>query len=135
MQLFHHASHPFRLIFHYHHHLTRLEKVGMVCSVYVLLALILEITMTLPHLLHTPFKILDALACCVFLYEFFIRFRAANNKLQFMKWGWIDLLASIPLLDSFFRTLRLISVIRIVRFLHAYHATHELDHVLEHYHS
>jgi voltage-gated potassium channel len=31
--------------------------------------------------------------------DFVIRFRAAERKLLFLKWGWIDLIASIPNLD------------------------------------
>jgi voltage-gated potassium channel len=41
-------------------------------------------------------------------------FRKAPNKLKFMKWGWIDLLASIPSFDMF-RSARIFRLFRLLR--------------------
>ena len=38
----------------------------------------------------------DNLVCGIFLLDFIISFGKAANKLHFMRWGWIDLLSSIP---------------------------------------
>ncbi|MEB2774061.1 ion transporter [Algoriphagus sp. D3-2-R+10] len=51
--------------------------------------------------------------------DFCIRFCQAENKLKFMKWGWIDLVASIPMVD-FLRLGRLVRVIRILRIIKAF---------------
>jgi voltage-gated potassium channel len=61
---------------------------------------------------------IDTLVCGFFLVDFIVRFRRAESKLQFMKWGWIDLLASIPEV-SIFRWGRLFRIFRIVRLLRA----------------
>jgi voltage-gated potassium channel len=59
---------------------------------------------------------LDNGICLVFLVDFSIRFAGADNRLAFMKWGWIDLVSSIPNLDMF-RWGRLVSVARVIRLL------------------
>ncbi len=65
---------------------------------------------------------IDTAVCLVFLVDFGIRFRRAESKLQFMKWGWIDLLASIPEIEALrwgrvFRVFRIIRLLRAVRSL------------------
>jgi len=61
-------------------------------------------------------RVFDTLACGVFLFDFGLRFRRAPSKRAFMRWGWIDLLASIATFDAG-RWGRLLSVIRIARLL------------------
>ncbi len=65
---------------------------------------------------------IDNAICLIFLIDFFIRFRNAQNKLQFLKWGWIDLLASIPNLDVL-RPGRFLRVFRLLRLLRAAKST------------
>jgi len=60
----------------------------------------------------------DWVVCAIFLFDFVLQFRRAPNKLQYMKVGWIDLLASIPTVD-FLRWGRLMRVLRILRVLRA----------------
>ena len=58
-----------------------------------------------------------------------MRFRKAESKLAFMKWGWIDLIASIPTFD-FMRAGRILRVIRIIRLIRAFRSTrHIIQHV------
>ncbi len=63
--------------------------------------------------------------CVVFLTDFCIRFRRAPSKVAFLKWGWIDLVSSIPAFD-FLRWGRLVRVIRIIRILRAFRSTKNL---------
>ena len=63
-------------------------------------------------------RFFDDIICLLFLGDFAFRFIRAENKLSFMKWGWIDLLSSIPNLDVF-RWGRLVSVARLFRLLRA----------------
>jgi voltage-gated potassium channel len=39
---------------------------------------------------------IDNTICVFFFLEFCIRFFQAENKLRFMRWGWVDLISSIP---------------------------------------
>jgi voltage-gated potassium channel len=59
----------------------------------------------------------DNLICFFFFSEFLYRFYKASNKPAFMRWGWIDLLSSIPMMDVLRagRVLRLIKLLRIIR--------------------
>lgn len=86
-------------------------------SVYVLIALLVGALFHLPKEVSDVLHIIDNIICFVFLYDFGFRFYKAENKLKFMKWGWIDLLSSIPALDYLRpgRTLQLIRLLRIVR--------------------
>jgi len=61
---------------------------------------------------------MDNLVCLVFFIDFVRSFRAAKNKLQFMKTGWIDLLACVPAVEEL-RALRVIQVVRIIRLFRA----------------
>jgi voltage-gated potassium channel len=60
----------------------------------------------------------DTLICFVFIGDFFARLFRARDKMAFLKWGWIDLVSSIPALDMF-RWGRAVRVIRILRVLRA----------------
>ncbi|WP_070972169.1 ion transporter [Vibrio sonorensis] len=90
----------------------------LVLSIYVLVALLVESIFDLSPEVVEVLHIVDTLVCMVFLTDFCIRFKQADNKLQFMKWGWIDLISSIPLLDNF-RYSRIVRVIKVLRILRA----------------
>ena len=68
---------------------------------------------------------IDFLVCVVFLADFCIRLGRAPSKLSFLKWGWIDLVSSIPAFD-FLRWGRLVRVILIIRILRAFRSTKHL---------
>lgn len=61
----------------------------------------------------------DFFICFFFLADFFKRLAAAPSKLAFMKWGWVDLISSIPAVDAlrWGRLLRLVRLLRAVRSL------------------
>jgi len=63
------------------------------------------------------FEWADLALCALFLFELFIRWRKAPDKIRFWKWGWIDLLASIPMfpLMRWGRSIRFIRVIQLLR--------------------
>lgn len=59
----------------------------------------------------------DDLVCAVFFLDFCILLFRADNKLKYLyTWGWIDLLSSIPVVDSF-RWGRIARITRIFRVL------------------
>jgi voltage-gated potassium channel len=99
-----------------------LDILVLILSVYVLGTLIVDTLFTLPKEISRVLGFLDNLICVFFIIEFFIRLTRAENKLKFMKWGWIDLLSSIPNID-FLRAGRALRLIRILRILRAFRST------------
>ena len=71
----------------------------VVLSVYVLVALVIDTFFKLDPELSKLLAPLDDFICVIFLIDFCICFYKAESKLEFMKWGWIDLLSSIPTLS------------------------------------
>ena len=113
------------------------EKLGflniliLVLSVYVLLALMVDTFVKLPPEINKILLDIDNIICGVFLFDFFLRFYRAPNKLKFMKWGWIDLVSSIPTLE-FMRAGRALRLIRLLRILRAFRSTkHLVNHVFK----
>jgi voltage-gated potassium channel len=103
----------------------------IILSFYVLGSLVVDTFFTLPPEIAKVLNYVDNFICGVFLLDFIIRFRQAENKLQFMKWGWIELIASIPTLD-FMRAGRLLRLIRLIRIIRAFRSTkHIVQHVFK----
>jgi len=102
-----------------------LDIAVLVLSVYVLAALFAETCFTLAPAVSTLLQRIDLAVCVFFLADFGIRFRRAPSKLAFLRWGWIDLLASIPAYD-FLRWGRLVRVVRIIRVLRALRSARHL---------
>ena len=90
-----------------------------VLSLYVLGALLIDTLYDLDPEISRVLGIFDDLICVIFLIDFSIRFYQAESKLEFMRWGWIDLISSIPMLE-FLRAGRLFSIIRLVRVLRVF---------------
>jgi voltage-gated potassium channel len=91
----------------------------LVLSVYVLIALIIDSFFHLSPELARLLSFIDNLICIIFLYDFAYRFIKAPSKLAFMKWGWVDLISSIPTFNIL-RYGRFIRVFRILRVLRAF---------------
>lgn len=96
-----------------------------VLSLYVLGALLIDTLWKLPEETSRLLNHIDNGICVVFLLDFVIRFSKAKNKIKFMKWGWIDLLSSIPAVD-FLRAGRLFRLIRIFRILRAFRSAKQI---------
>ena len=94
------------------------QLIILVLSVFVLSLLGLEMVFDFPEETRRVVRWIDNVVCGLFFIDFAIRFRRAESKLRFMKWGWIDLLASIPEVSAL-RWGRLFRVIRIIRMLRA----------------
>ncbi|MDB6003044.1 MAG: ion transporter, partial [Prosthecobacter sp.] len=94
------------------------QVVTLILSVYVLIALFMQ---SVFHLQEETVALLDRVdfyVCLVFLTDFCIRLHRSPSKLGFMKWGWIDLISSIPMFDAL-RIGRMVRLIRIFRILRA----------------
>ena len=90
-----------------------------VLSVFVLIIMLVDTVSVIDEETSRLFNLLDFGICVIFLGDFVYRFYKAPSKLAFMKWGWIDLLSSIPNLDIF-RYGRIFRLIRIVRLFRAF---------------
>ncbi len=97
----------------------------IVLSFYVLGSLIIDTFFDLPREVSRVLHYIDNGICVVFMIDFIVRFRRAESKLQFMKWGWIDLIASIPTID-YVRAGRLFRLIRLIRVIRAFRSTRHL---------
>ena len=95
------------------------EIIILFLSIYVLGALLVQTAFQLPANIDSLLDRIDFVVCGLFLVDFVIRLNRAPSKAGFMKWGWIDLIASIPAVD-FLRWGRLFRLIRIVRLLRAF---------------
>lgn len=88
----------------------------LVLSIYVLCIVFIETFIITDVEISLILQKIDLFICMVFLSDFFINLYHAKNKLAYLKWGWIDLLSSIPLVDPL-RWGRLARIVRILRFL------------------
>ena len=102
--------------------LPSINVLAIILSIYVLSIFIIETIFTLPSEIVKVLDFIDNIICVFFLFDFFIRFYKAENKLQFMKWGWIDLISSIPSFEAL-RFGRLLRLIRLIRVLRAFRST------------
>jgi voltage-gated potassium channel len=105
------------------------QIVLLVLSVYVLIAVFIETIFKLPQDIQTIINVADTGICIIFLGDFFLRLILAKDKLQFLKWGWIDFISSIPVL-SFLRWGRIVRVVRVLRILRAVRSTKFLFSIL-----
>jgi voltage-gated potassium channel len=114
---------------------TNSEKIGLfqivilILSIVVLGALGADAAFKLPKHVSDILQTLDTLVCVLLLTDFVIRFYTAESKLAFLKWGWIDLIASIPNIPIL-RVGRLIRILRVIRLLRAIRATQKISSVL-----
>jgi voltage-gated potassium channel len=67
----------------------------------------------------------DTAVCLIFLLECGYHLARAEHKLAHLKWGWIDILSSIPTLDIA-RWGRLMRLARAIRAMQAAHASWKL---------
>ena len=96
-----------------------LDLMVVVLSIYVLVVLIVDAFFHFDEQTAALLQLIDNAICIFFLLDFCVRFAKAESKLQFMKWGWMDLLASIPAIDAF-RAGRLVRLFRLLRVLRAF---------------
>lgn len=101
------------------------QFVILILSLLLLAALAAEWLLPVPREVSRLLMFIDTAVCVVFLTDFLNRFFRAPSKLAFMKWGWIDLLASIPAVEAL-RWGRVFRVARIVRLLVGIHSIRRL---------
>lgn len=110
-------------------HIGPFQVALLILSIALLLALGAENLWALPKEISNLIQTTDIAVCVLLLIDFFVRFHRAKNKQAFLKWGWIDLIASIPNLDVL-RWGRLVRVLKIIRLLRAIRSVHRVVQML-----
>jgi voltage-gated potassium channel len=111
------------------------EKIGFFQVVVLILSVVVLAALGADTVCHFPpeashiLEVLDTAVCFLLLIDFGIRFHQAPSKLAFLKWGWIDLLASIPFVPGL-RLGRLVRILRVLRLLRAIRATQKVSSLL-----
>jgi voltage-gated potassium channel len=108
-----------------HKKLSFLDLLIVILSFYVLATLLVDTFFKLPIQLSRLLSLVDNLICIVFLYDFTYHLIKAPSKLKYLKWGWIDLIASIPSFE-FLRYGRLVRLLRLLRVLRAFRSVRYL---------
>ena len=92
-----------------------LELLVLVLSLYVLLSMLAELFVSMSPEMKHLLTLIDYGVCAIFLIDFFVRLYRAPSKARFMRWGWIDLVSSIPY--GALQAGRIVRVVRILRIL------------------
>ncbi|HCG6531616.1 potassium channel family protein [Vibrio parahaemolyticus] len=95
-------------------HITSFQLAVLVLSVFVVASLAIELVFNLPPDVLQILIYVDTFICAIFFIDFVQQYRAAPSKLEYMKWGWLDLISCIPLMEMN-QLARLIRVFRLVR--------------------
>ncbi|MBA3344075.1 MAG: ion transporter, partial [Gemmatimonadales bacterium] len=92
-------------------------------SLYAITALSVEVLVPLESETRRLLQAADTGVCLLFFFDFVYQFIRAPSKWRyFSRWGWIDLLSSIPMIDAL-RIGRLARVMRIMRVLRGVRST------------
>ncbi len=114
-----------------HGEFNTLQIIILILSVYVLIVFIVQTLVVLSPETTQILDGIDLVVCVFFLWDFFSRLWKAPSKLEFMKWGWIDFVSSIPiLLVPASNHMRLLRIVRLFRILRAFRSTKIISHYL-----
>jgi voltage-gated potassium channel len=94
----------------------------LILSVYILIALFVQAIVHLTPTTQEILNVVDTVICFIFIVDFFINLYYAKPRSSYLKWGWIDLISSIPMLGAF-RWGRAVRAIRILRLLRGIRST------------
>ncbi len=88
-------------------------------SIYVIVATIVAYCVKLDPEVKSLLVDIDHGVCIVFFIDFLYRLFTAKSKTKYMRWGWIDLISSIPMdalvVGRIFRIFQLLRVVRAIR--------------------
>lgn len=101
-----------------------LELLVLLLSLYSLGALCIEWLVNLSPATRELLSSLDYVVCAVFLFDFAVHLWRAPDRRAYLKWGWVDLLSSIPAIE-WLRWGRIFRVVRILRALRSFKAMAE----------
>ena len=102
-----------------------IDLLVILLTIFVLGSLVIDTFWKLDPETSKILNFFDYIICVFFLIEFIFRFVKEKDKIEFLKWGWIDLLSSIPMVD-FLRAGRILRLFRLLRVIRAYRTTRGL---------
>lgn len=105
--------------------LTPFNIIILVLSIYILVSLVVDTFVDLPPETSRVLNLLDYGICFFFFIDFLVQFFSAKNKWHYMRWGWLDLLSSIPMID-YLQAGRLVRIIRLFRIVRAFRSMRSL---------
>lgn len=92
-------------------------------SAYALFALAIVTLVPLSPEVREVLHYFDVAVCVLFFADFLISLARAEQRARyFFRWGWLDLLSSVPMIDSL-RWARTARILRIIRVLRGFRAT------------
>jgi len=97
----------------------------MVLTILLLLVLLVDTLAPVDPEVSSVIQVFDSTVCLLYFVDFVLRFRRAQSKLEFMRLGWIDLIACIPNIEAL-RVARLVRVFRIIRVLRGLRVGHRV---------
>ena len=115
-----------RYQYNYYHKATIFQAALLSLSVFVLICLLADAVFYLPPEMALLISIYDNTLCIFLLGDFFVRLMNAPDKFRFMRYGWFDLLSSIPA----FGTGYIRDITRISRLLRIYRIYYTVRYVL-----
>lgn len=86
----------------------------LVLSVFALALLAVQTFFSLDANTRSSLRIVDTFICVIFFADFAWQLYRSHPRMAYLKWGWLDLISSIPMLPAF-RVARLARVARIIR--------------------
>lgn len=94
----------------------------VIFSIVAIIALIADTFFQLPSEVRLLVEYVDFIISIFFLFEFSYRLYHAPNRWEFLKWGWIDFISSIPMIGylragRIFRLIRLFRIIKSIKSL------------------
>ncbi len=94
----------------------------VILSLYVLAALSIESLIIEDPEIKSVLQTIDTTICLIFFLDFLHSFFSAPDKKVYMRWGWIDLVSSIPMIDPlrWGRVARIIRIFRVFRVLRSF---------------
>lgn len=89
----------------------------LILSLFVVASLFVELVFRLPQDILEILLYIDMLICVVFFIDFIQQLKNAPSKLEYMKWGWLDLISCIPLMEmnQFARVIRVVRLLRAIK--------------------
>jgi len=101
------------------------QIVMLFLCVYVLGALFIDTIFRLPDETSILLNQIDNAICIIFIGDFIFKVITAKSRLGYLKWGWIDLVSSIPNVQIL-RGGRFVRIIRIMRILRGIRSTRQI---------
>jgi voltage-gated potassium channel len=101
----------------------------LIISIFALALLAVQTFLKLSDVTQQTIRVVDTTLCVFFFSDFIFQVIKTRPVIGYLRWGWLDLLASIPMFPAF-RLARLAWVARIIRLLRGARASRQVLAVL-----